>query len=69
MNWRIGTSVYGPGDRRGRLVTLPAKRTPPHLLMPGNIDQHGTIDTTRIREELEYRELVTQADAIRRTIE
>jgi len=53
----------------GRLVTLPAERTPPHLLMPGNTDQHWTIDTTRIREELGYREVVAQADAIRRTIE
>ena len=54
---------------RGRLVTLPAGRTPSHLLMPGNIDQHWTIDTTRIREELGYHEVVAQADAIRRTIE
>jgi len=53
----------------GRLVTLPAERMPPHLLMPGNTDQHWTIDTTRIREELSYREPVAQADAIRRTIE
>jgi dTDP-D-glucose 4,6-dehydratase len=37
--------------------------------MPGNTDQHWTIDTTRIREELGYREPVAQADAIRRTIE
>jgi nucleoside-diphosphate-sugar epimerase len=53
----------------GRFVTLPAERMPPHLLMPGNTDQHWTIDTTRIREELGYREPVAQADAIRRTIE
>lgn len=53
----------------GRLVTLPAERTPPHLLLPGNTDQHWSIDTTRIREELGYREVVGQADAIHRTIE
>jgi nucleoside-diphosphate-sugar epimerase len=53
----------------GRIVTLPAERTPAHLLMPGNIDQHWTIDTTRIREELGYREVIAQADAFRRTIE
>jgi nucleoside-diphosphate-sugar epimerase len=53
----------------GRFVTLPAARMPPHLLMPGNTDQHWTIDTTRIREELGYREPVAQADAIRRTVE
>jgi nucleoside-diphosphate-sugar epimerase len=53
----------------GRFVTLPAERMPAHLLMPGNLDQHWTIDTTRIREELGYGEVVAQADAIRRTIE
>jgi nucleoside-diphosphate-sugar epimerase len=53
----------------GRFVTLPAERMPQHLLMPGNTDQHWTIDTTRIREELGYCEVVAQADAIRRTIE
>jgi nucleoside-diphosphate-sugar epimerase len=53
----------------GRFVTLPAERMPAHLLMPGNLDQHWTIDTRRIREELGYGEVVTQADAIRRTIE
>ena len=36
--------------------------------MPGNLDQHWVVDTTRIREELGYREPVAQAEAIRRTI-
>jgi nucleoside-diphosphate-sugar epimerase len=53
----------------GRFVKLAAARMPAHLLLPGNTDQHWTIDTTRIREELGYREPVAQADAIRRTIE
>jgi nucleoside-diphosphate-sugar epimerase len=53
----------------GRFITLPADEMPPHLIIPGNTDQHWTIDTTRIREELGYREPVAQADAIRRTIE
>jgi nucleoside-diphosphate-sugar epimerase len=53
----------------GQFVTLPAERMPPHLVMPGNLDQHWTTATTRIREELGYREPVGQADAIRRTIE
>jgi nucleoside-diphosphate-sugar epimerase len=53
----------------GQFLTLTAERMPPHLVMPGNLDQHWTTDTTRIREELGYREPVTQADAIRRTIE
>jgi nucleoside-diphosphate-sugar epimerase len=54
---------------RGRFVTLPAERMPPHLVMPGNTDQHWTIDTTRIRQELGFREPVAQPEAIRRTIE
>lgn len=53
----------------GGFVTLPAERTPPHLRMPGNLDQHWVVDTTRIREELGYREPVAQPEAIRRTIE
>ncbi len=36
--------------------------------MPGNTDQHWTIDTSRIREELGYREPIAQNDAIARTI-
>ncbi|HWF86839.1 MAG TPA: NAD-dependent epimerase/dehydratase family protein [Vicinamibacterales bacterium] len=53
----------------GRFVTLPVDRMPPNLVLPGNTEQHWTIDTTRIREELGYREPVAQADAIRRTID
>jgi len=54
---------------RGELVVLPAERMPAHLRMPGNADQHWTIDTARIRAELGYREPVAQDEAIRRTIE
>jgi nucleoside-diphosphate-sugar epimerase len=54
---------------RGELVVLPADRMPPHLLMPGNADQHWTTDTTRIREELGYAEPIAGDEAIRRTIE
>ena len=52
----------------GRFIVLPRDRTPPHLVMPGNVDQHWTIDTSRIREELGYREPIAQDEAIRRTI-
>ena len=37
--------------------------------MPGNFAQHWVVDSTRIREELGYREPIARADAIRRTIE
>ena len=53
----------------GEFVLLPADRMPAHLLMPGNTEQHWSIDTTRIREELSYREPIAQEEAIRRTIE
>jgi len=53
----------------GGLATLPAEQAPPHLRWPGNLDQHWTIDTTRIREELGYREPIAREEAIRRTIE
>jgi len=54
---------------RGRFVTLPADRTPPHLRLPGNLDQHWVTDTSRIRSELGYREPVDGDEAIRRTVE
>jgi len=53
----------------GEFVLLPAERIPAHLLMPGNTEQHWSTDTTRIREELGYREPIAQEEAIRRTIE
>jgi nucleoside-diphosphate-sugar epimerase len=52
----------------GEFVVLPSDRVPAHLRMPGNFDQHWVYDTTRIREELEYRERVPREEAIRRTI-
>jgi nucleoside-diphosphate-sugar epimerase len=53
----------------GEFVLLPADRMPAHLLMPGNTEQDWSTDTTRIREELGYREPIAQEEAIRRTIE
>jgi len=56
MNWK------------GRFVTLPAERTPPHLIRPGNAAQHWEASSARIREELGYREPIATDEAIRRTI-
>jgi len=53
----------------GAFVTLPADRTPAHLRLPGNADQHWVVDTTRIRQELGYREPIAPADAIQRSVE
>jgi nucleoside-diphosphate-sugar epimerase len=52
----------------GQFVVLPAAQMPPHLLWPGNLDQHWTTDSTRIRTELGYRERVPRGEALRTTI-
>lgn len=53
----------------GEFVVLPRKQTPAHLLNPGNYAQHWVASSRRIRQELGYRERITRADALRRTIE
>ena len=52
----------------GEVLELPPDRTPPHLRMPGNTDQHWSADSTRIRSELGYSEPVGAEEAIRRTV-
>jgi nucleoside-diphosphate-sugar epimerase len=52
----------------GEFVVLPVERTPQHLLKPGNTTQHWTASSTRIRQELGYREPVELEEALRRTI-
>ena len=56
-------------DWTGQFMVLPNERTPNHLKPPGNTAQHWELDSTRIRRELGYREIVPLDDAIRRTIE
>jgi nucleoside-diphosphate-sugar epimerase len=53
----------------GEFVVLPAERTPRHLRKTGNATQHWTASSTRIRQELGYKEPVEIAEAIRRTIQ
>ncbi len=57
MNWQ------------GEFVLLPRERTPKHLLMPGNFAQHWIADSTRIREDLGYREIIGRMEAVHRTVE
>ena len=52
----------------GAIVELPPDRTPAHLRLPGNTDQHWSADSTRIRSELGFAELVGADEAIRRTV-
>jgi nucleoside-diphosphate-sugar epimerase len=53
----------------GRIVVLPRERTPKHLILHGNTRQHWVASSTRIREELRYREPVALDEALRKTIE
>ena len=66
LEWarKIAAAMRWDGD----FVILPAERTPPHLLQPGNFAQHWAASSTRIRHELGYKESVTIEEAIRRTI-
>jgi nucleoside-diphosphate-sugar epimerase len=49
---------------KGEVVVVPRSWLP----VPGNPDQDIVTDTSRIREELGYREVIAQAEALRRTI-
>lgn len=53
----------------GRFIVLPADRMPAHLQVPANFEQHWVYDTSRIREELGYREPIAREEALRGTIE
>jgi nucleoside-diphosphate-sugar epimerase len=53
---------------KGEFVVLPKDRIPAHLVFPGNTAQHWEADSTRIREELGWREIVPLDEAISRTI-
>ncbi len=60
----IGDAVGWHGD----FLVVPDEAAPPGLQPPGDTRQHWVADSTRIREELGYRERVPRQDAIRRTI-
>lgn len=66
LEWQ--TRVAGQTQWRGRFVVLPNRKTPEHLLLPGNTAQHLIANCERIRKELGYKELLTMEEAIRRTI-
>ena len=52
----------------GDLVPVPAEHLPPSLRVPGNLGQHLSADSSRIRTELGYAEPVARAKAIRETV-
>jgi nucleoside-diphosphate-sugar epimerase len=58
--WAIGVAA----GWKGEVVVAPRGRAP----VPGNTDQDLVTDTTRIRQELGYREEVPAAEALRSTV-
>jgi nucleoside-diphosphate-sugar epimerase len=66
LEWarKIASAMHWDGE----FEILPAERTPPHLLQPGNAAQLWTASSARIRQELGYQEPVAIEDAIQRTI-
>lgn len=53
---------------QGEMHTLPTAQLPEHLRDPYDYQQHLALDSTRIREELGYREVVKIDQAIARTV-
>jgi nucleoside-diphosphate-sugar epimerase len=53
---------------QGSVVAGPAGRLPAHLQAGVNTDQQLVVDTSRIRRELGYTELVAHDESLRRTI-
>lgn len=60
----IGRAVGWPG----KIVVVPKNRLPSHLAPGMNTDQHLVADTTRIRQELGYKETVPQDEALKRAV-
>jgi nucleoside-diphosphate-sugar epimerase len=53
----------------GRIVSVPSSVLPESLRFDGNFDQDFVVDSSRIREELGYAEVVDERTALERTIE
>jgi nucleoside-diphosphate-sugar epimerase len=53
----------------GRIVTAPDSRLPESLTFDGDFSQHFDVDSSRIREELGYAEVLDERTALERTIE
>jgi len=53
----------------GEVVAVPGDRLPEHLDWGLDTEQHWVANTTRIRQELGYREEISRQEALRRTVE
>ncbi|HEY6928938.1 MAG TPA: NAD-dependent epimerase/dehydratase family protein [Thermoanaerobaculia bacterium] len=65
---RVGRIAVAAGWR-GTIVTQEASKLPPYLVVPLHFEQEIVYDTSRIRRELGYEEPISEAEALRRTIE
>jgi nucleoside-diphosphate-sugar epimerase len=54
---------------QGKIVTLAREYLPTDWNLPYNTAQHWFVDTTRIRQELGYKEIVSPEEALKRTID
>lgn len=54
---------------KGQVVALPNEQLPPPLRHAFDLTQQFVVDSTRIRKELDYCEVVQFDEALRRTIE
>ena len=60
----IGEELNWSGD----IVTLPNDRLPPHLQSALRFEQDWTLDSTRLRLDLGFKEEITPREALRRTV-
>lgn len=67
LDWARKIAVVAGWD--GTFVVLPRSKAPAHLIQPGNLAQHWEADSSRIRRELGFHEVVPIEEAIRRTID
>ena len=55
-------------DWQGKVVIVPKSQMPDTWKFEANLDQHWITDSTRIRTELGYTEIVSRHEALKRTI-
>lgn len=55
-------------DWQGKVIILPQSRMPDIWNFEANFDQHWITDSTRIRAELGYREIIKRYEALKETI-
>ncbi|MHC5856152.1 NAD-dependent epimerase/dehydratase family protein [Nostoc sp.] len=54
---------------QGKVVIVPKSQLPSEWKLPGNTAQDWFVDSTRIRQELGYREIVPLDEALRQTVD